>query len=906
MITATAITTSGPNIAVSYQWESSTDGVNFSAISGATAQNYAPGQLTTTTYFRRRASANNGCSDGLTNPIEITINPLPIVAVNSNECSPQSLFSTYTVILTVTHAQNLATTAGVVTNNGGGMFTVMDINVNTNVVFTATNTVTGCQTSIQVNSPSCFCPTIQTPVLQGTNPAVICQDDPFPTFTVTIDPHLVNGPNTVDWYDAATAGNLLLAGSLTYTPMAAGVYYAEGRNISSSCTSDSRIEVVLQINPLPTPTIAGNLVICQGQSTTLTATGGTSYLWSNGAATRSITVNPASTTSYTVTATNANNCSASTSAIVVVNPNPTATLLGNPLVCNGQSTTLTASGAGTGGAYLWNTGATTASLTVSPTGLETYTVTVTNANGCTDATSITVNESPAPTVISASAELCAGHSTTLTASGGVSYQWAANGNNATTAAITVTPATTTTYTVTATNAAGCANAASVTIAVLELPEITNVAVVQPTSCNGTNNGSLTVTATGPSASLQYRINGGSWQVSNVFNNLGAGTYNVEASYTGARCTTTPTTVVLNPVTPPSVVASPDAAICRGSSTNLTASGSGGTGLLTYTWTPGNQTGASVSVNPTVTITYTVTVEDQLGCTNTDEVTITVNDNPTVAFTKTDATCGQSNGTIALSVSGGQPAYTYAWTPNVSTSATATGLIAGTYNVTVTDVNGCTGTNLINIQNLSAPTVTAAADQTICAGSPATLSASTNGGTGNVSLSWSPGNLSGNNLVVNPTTTTTYTVTATDASGCSATDQLTVNVDPAVVSGIAAPTSICALEGVLYIANPAIAGATYNWTFDGPATPASSAAASATVMYDDLPGVYNATLTITRGTCTETYNHAINITQAVFAAAGTDPWITRRSGWPAGCHLHVDAQFVPEFQQYPANDCQSAF
>ena len=158
------------------------------------------------------------------------------------------------------------------------------------------------------------------------------------------------------------------------------------------------------------------------------------------------------------------------------------------------------------------------------------------------------------------------------------------------------------------------------------------------------------------------------------------------------------------------------------------------------------------------------------------VTITVNDNPNIAFAKTDATCDQSNGTIALSVSGGQSAYTYAWIPNVSTTATANGLAAGTYGVTVTDANGCTGTSTINIQNLSAPLVAAAADQTICVGSPATLSATTSGGTGDVSLNWSPGNLSGNNLVVNPTVTTTYTVTATDASGCATTDQLTVFVD----------------------------------------------------------------------------------------------------------------------------------
>ncbi|WP_425412738.1 SdrD B-like domain-containing protein, partial [Lewinella cohaerens] len=650
----------------------------------------------------------------------------------------------------------------------------------------------------------------------------------------------------------------------------------------------------VNVNPLPTPSITGDLEICQGESTTLTASGGTSYLWSTGATTESITVNPASTSTYTVTATNGNNCTNTASATVIVNDNPVAALSGNPLVCNGQSTTLTATGAGADGAYAWSTGATTATISVSPTGIETYTVTVTNANGCTDETSITVNEAPTPTVVAASIELCAGEFTTLTASGGSTYQWGSNGNDATTAAITVTPLVTTTYNVTVTNAAGCANEASVTITVLEQPEITDVAVVQPTSCNGTENGSLTVNASGNSATLQYRINGGAWQASNIFAGLGAGTYNVEVSYTGARCMVGPTTVTLNPVVPPAVSVSPDVATCAGNSTTLVATGNGGTGNLTYTWMPGNQTGASITVTPAVTTTFTATVLDELGCSSTDAVTITVNENPVASLTKTDATCGQDNGTVAVGVSGGEAAYQYTWSPNVSTTATATNLAVGTYNVTVTDANSCFGTATININNLSAPSVVAAADQTICEGSNATLSATTTGGTAPVTLTWMPGNLSGNDLTVAPITTTTYTVTATDANGCTATDQMTINVDPAFVSGINAPASICAEEGVLFSAAPAVAGATYSWTFNGSATPTSSTQSNVTVSYA-TPGSYTATLVVSRGLCTETYVHNIEITQAVFASGGPDQTMCQGGeaiiGLPEGEAGPVGAQYT---------------
>ncbi|RMF03524.1 MAG: DUF11 domain-containing protein, partial [Bacteroidetes bacterium] len=566
---------------------------------------------------------------------------------------------------------------------------------------------------------------------------------------------------------------------------------------------------------------------------------------------------------------------------ITVNPVPTASIDGNPLVCDGQTTTLTASGAGTGGSYNWSTGDTGSTITVTPSGINQIQVTVTNANGCTDVASIVVSSTPRPSVVAASAELCVGESTTLTASGGVTYQWSANAGGGTSNVTTVTPAQTTTYSVTVTNAAGCSEVASVTVTVLELPVINSVNGTDPTACDGSPNGSLTVSATGNSGTLQYRINGGSWQASHEFNNLAAGTYNVEVSYTGARCVVGPETVTLNAAVPPVAEAGPNATICAGESTTLNGSATGGTGTITYSWMPGNLSGASPTVSPASTTTYTLTATDQYGCSATDQVTVTVHDLPVATASATNATCGTDNGTITFtfpdnssrtaikfSIDGGTT-YPYSSADNAG-SLTITDLAAGTYDLWVRWGNNECPVDMadVTIEQENGPRVSTAAALTICEGSTATLSATASGGTGTITYTWMPGNLSGASPTVSPLTTTTYTVTATDANGCTSTATQTVNVDAAIVSGINAPSTICAEEGVLFSADPPLTGATYAWSFTGPVSQPTATTASTTVQWD-TPGNYQAQLIVTQGTCTETYMHDIEITTAVFAASNGD-------------------------------------
>jgi hypothetical protein len=263
-----------------------------------------------------------------------------------------------------------------------------------------------------------------------------------------------------------------------------------------------------------------------------------SHAWSNGATTPTISVSPTSTTTYTCTiTTNGVSC---TDEVTVVVSQPVASITPNGLVeiCQGQSIALTANG---GVSYLWNTGAPTQSITVNTEAV--YSVTVTDANGCTDTESQLVKVNFLPNIGVNNASICSGQSATLTATGGLSYAWSPATGLSTTTGTTVTasPATSTVYSVTGTGANGCTNTATATVTVNTLPTSTITAATATTFCQGGN----VVLNANAGAGLSYQwfnnateINGA---ISSTYTATMSGSYTVTVT-NASTCSATSTAV----------------------------------------------------------------------------------------------------------------------------------------------------------------------------------------------------------------------------------------------------------------------------------------------------------------------------------------------------------------------------
>jgi PKD repeat protein len=559
----------------------------------------------------------------------------------------------------------------------------------------------------------------------------------------------------------------------------------------------------LTVNALPTIIASADAAICQGSSATISASGATSYTWNNGAeSAASASVSPATTTTYTVTGTT-NGCTNTDQVIVTVNALPTVIASSDAAICQGISATISASGATS---YTWNNGAgSAASASVSPASTTTYTVTGTT-NGCTNTDQVIVTVNALPTVVASSdATICQGTSATISASGATSYTW--NNGAGSAASASVSPATTTTYTVTgATN--GCTNTDQVVVTVNALPTV--VASADAAICQGS---SATISASG--ASSYTWNNGAGSAVSASVSPASTTTYTVTGTTNG--CTNTDQVIVtVNAL--PTVVASIDAAICQGTSTTISASGA-----TSYTWNNGAGSAVTASVSPATTTTYTVTGTSN-GCTNTDQVIVTVNALPAVVASSDAAICQGAYATISAF-----GATSYTWNNGAGSAATASVSPATTTTYTVTGTsNGCTNTDQVIVTVNALPAVVASSDAAICQGASATISAF-----GATSYTWNNGAGSAATASVSPTTTTTYTVTGT-SNGCTNTDQVvvTVNALPTVVAS--ADAAIC--QGSF--ATISASGATsYTWN-NGAASAASASVSPATTTTYTVSGTTN--------------------------------------------------------------------
>lgn len=565
---------------------------------------------------------------------------------------------------------------------------------------------------------------------------------------------------------------------INVSPANTTTYVVTVTNIAG-CTDTASVTVI--VNQLPNASAGSDQTICNGQTATLTATGGNSYVWSTTETTAAINATPANTTTYSVTATDNNTCSSTASVTVNVNQLPNATAGGDQTICNGQTATLAAFG---GNAYVWSTTATTAVISVSPTNTTTYTVTATDNNNCSNTASAIINVNQLPNASAGTDQtICNGETATLTATGGDLYEWS---NTVANASTFVTPATTTTYTVTVTDNNTCSNTASVTVNVNQLPNAS--AGADETICAGET---ATLTATGGSS---YVWNTTETTAAVSVTPANTTTYQVTVT-DGNNCSATAAaTVTVNDL--PNASTGSDQTICNGETATLTA-----TGGDSYTWNT-TETTASVTVSPVSTTTYSVTVTDLNNCSNTASATVTVNDLPNASAGNDQTICNGE--TATLTATGGD---SYVWSTSETTETVlVTPNGTSTYTVTVIDNNSCSSTASTTVTVNNVPAASISGVNTICAGDTAVLTA-----TGGTTFSWSNGATT-DAVHVAPPSDDTYTVTVTDGNNCSATAAVNITVNPLPAAPIVTAsggtlTSTQANSYQWYLNNAAINGAT---------------------------------------------------------------------------------------------------
>jgi hypothetical protein len=501
----------------------------------------------------------NGCVNNPVAVSTVTVNTLPVVAVNSGAiCAGESFTMVPSGAVTYTYSSG----SDVVTPIANSSYTVLGTGSN------------GCDNSVVSTVTVNALPAIS--VVSAT----ICSSS-----TGTL---VAIGANTYTWNTGATTGSISdnPATTTVYTVTGTSVEGCLGASVTSTITVGSAPSIVVNSE-----------IICAGSSATLTAFGVNTYTWSTGANTGTIIVTPTVNTVYNVSGdlfgcTN----SASNTATVTINALPIVSV-NSGVICAGQSFTLVPSGAIT---YTYSSG----SDVVSPIADQSYTVTGTDANGCVNnpvaVSTITVNALPVVTVNSGA--ICIGQSFTMTPSGATTYTYS-NGSDV------VTPLINESYTVTGTDANGCVSASG-SVSTVTVNALPVVSVNSGVICAGQ---SFTMT---PSGATTYTYSSGSDVVSPIVNE----SYTVTGTDANGcvSAAAAVSTVSVNALPAVSATAS-QTLLCDDGSTGssiLTAS----TSATTYLWSDGATT-MTTAVTPTTTTTYTVTVTDL--CSAEAYVTITV-------------------------------------------------------------------------------------------------------------------------------------------------------------------------------------------------------------------------------------------------------------------------------------------
>ncbi|MEA3448801.1 MAG: PKD domain-containing protein [Bacteroidota bacterium] len=426
-----------------------------------------------------------------------------------------------------------------------------------------------------------------------------------------------------------------------------------------------------------------------------------------------------------------------------------------------------------------------------------------------------------------------------------------------------------TYTVvlTATNAGGSDDTTKTDYITVNANTAITTQPSNTTACVG-DDVTFTVTAAGSNLSYQWKkgttnvgTDNASYSITGVVTG-DAADYTCVVSGDCGNVTSSMATLVVNPLPVAASSASATSTlICNGESTDLTYSGGSGTTFNWFTTSCGGSlagTGNNLTVSPTTNTTYYGRWENSCGNSTCQTVTIIVDDMPSLTMSATNATCGDSDGTATVVATGGTGTYSYLWDDaSTQDTPTATGLAQGTYNVEVTS-GACMATDLVNVNEDGAPTVTVSATLTeLCEGETSVLTA-----TGADSYVWTPttGLDATTGAIVNatPVSDITYTVTGTTA-GCSASDNVSITVNHTPTVGFTVDNS---LEPIIDFTNTTTGADSYSWDLGDGTTGVTTT--DVTHEYT-ANNTYTVVLSATNGCGTVTYQQDVTITNVSIAS-----------------------------------------